>query len=103
MGTITGTFPNLDNLALYADGNMEVYYSDEKTAQEYQEMGAVDVLAFGPVLVRDGQLNTEALEKYGTSHAPRTAIGMVEKGALLCHDAGGPARRQQWRGHFLPG
>lgn len=75
-----GTFPNLDNLALYADGNMEVYYSDEKTAQEYQEMGAVDVLAFGPVLVRDGQLNTEALEKYGTSHAPRTAIGMVEKG-----------------------
>lgn len=42
-----GTFPNLDNLALYADGNMEVYYSDEKTAQEYQEMGAVDVLAFG--------------------------------------------------------
>lgn len=75
-----GTFPNLDNLALYADGNMEVYYSDEKTAQEYQEMGAVDVLAFGPVLVRDGQLNTEALEKYGTSHAPRTAIGMGEKG-----------------------
>ena len=75
-----GTFPNLDNLALYADGNMEVYYSDEKTAQEYQEMGAEDVLAFGPVLVRDGQLNTEALEKYGTSHAPRTAIGMVEKG-----------------------
>lgn len=32
------------------------------------------------MLVRDGQLNTEALEKYGASHAPRTAIGMVEKG-----------------------
>lgn len=75
-----GTFPNLDTLALYPDGRMEVYWSDEKTAEEYQAMGAADVLAFGPVLIRDGVLNEEALEKYGTSKAPRTAIGMVEQG-----------------------
>lgn len=75
-----GTFPNLDNLVLYADGDMEVYYSNEKTAEEYQEMGAMDVLAFGPLLIRDGELNTKGLKKYGTSNAPRTAIGMVEKG-----------------------
>lgn len=75
-----GTFPNLDTLALFADGDMQVFWSDEKTAEEYQEMGAVDVLAFGPWLIRDGELNAAALKKYGTSSAQRTAIGMVEKG-----------------------
>jgi len=73
-------FPNLDCLAIWPDGDMKVFYSDEKTAEEYLEEGAVDVLSFGPILIRDGQLNEEALKKYGTSHAERTAVGMVEKG-----------------------
>ena len=73
-------FPNLDVLALYPDGNMEVYASDEKTAQEYLDMGVQSTLAFGPILIRDGELNSKALKKYGTSSAQRTAIGMVEKG-----------------------
>ena len=73
-------FPNLDCLAIWADGDMKVYYSDELTAEEYLEAGAVDVLAFGPVLIRDGELNEKALAQYGTSHAQRTAVGMVEKG-----------------------
>lgn len=75
-----GTFPNLDNLAILPDGDMQVYWSDEKTPQEYVDMGATDVLAFGPWLIRDGELNAEGLEKYGTSKAPRTAVGMVEPG-----------------------
>ena len=73
-------FPNLDCLAIWPDGDMQVFYSNEKTAQEYLDMGAVDVLAFGPILIRDGELNEEGLKKYGTSHAQRTAVGMVEKG-----------------------
>ena len=73
-------FPNLDCLAIWPDGDMKVYYSDEMTAEEYLEAGAVDVLAFGPILIRDGELNEEGLDKYGTSHAQRTAIGMVGKG-----------------------
>ena len=73
-------FPNLDCLAIWPDGDMKVFYSNEKTAAEYLEDGAVDVLAFGPILIRDGKLNEEALKKYGTSHAERTAVGMVEKG-----------------------
>jgi len=73
-------FPNLDCLAIWPDGDMKAFYSDEKTAEEYLEDGAVDVLAFGPILIRDGVLNEEGLEKYGTSHAQRTAVGMVEKG-----------------------
>lgn len=73
-------FPNLDTLALFPDGDMKVFYSNEHTADEYLQMGAVDVLAFGPVLIRDGELNEAGLNKYGKSKAPRTAIGMVEKG-----------------------
>lgn len=75
-----GTFPNLDTLALFPDGDMQVFWSDEKKPAEYLEMGATDVLAFGPWLIRDGELNTKGLKKYGTSAAQRTAIGMVEKG-----------------------
>ena len=73
-------FPNLDCLAIWPDGDMKVFYSDEKKAEEYLADGAMDVLAFGPILIRDGKLNEDALKKYGTSHAERTAVGMVEKG-----------------------
>ena len=73
-------FPNLDCLAIWPDGDMKVYFSDEMTAEEYLEAGAVDVLAFGPILIRDGELNETGLSRYGTSHAQRTAVGMVEKG-----------------------
>jgi len=73
-------FPNLDCLALFPDGEWKVYDSDEMTAQEYLQAGAVDVLAFGPWLIRDGELNKKALKKYGKSQAQRVAVGMVEKG-----------------------
>ena len=73
-------FPNLDTLALFPDGDMRVFDSDELTAQEYAEMGARDVLAFGPWLIRDGERNEYALNKYGASSAERVAVGMVEKG-----------------------
>ena len=73
-------FPNLDCLAIWPDGDMKVFYSDEKTAQEYLDDGVRDVLAFGPILIRDGEINEKGLSQYGTSHAPRTAVGMVEKG-----------------------
>ncbi len=73
-------FPNLDCLAIWPDGDMKVFYSNEKTAEQYVEEGAVDVLSFGPILIRDGVLNEAALKKYGTSKAERVAVGMVEKG-----------------------
>lgn len=78
-----GGFPNLDTLALLPDGDMRVFWSNELKPEEYLEMGAVDVLAFGPWLIRNGELNTTGVKKYGTSKAPRTAIGMFEKGHYL--------------------
>lgn len=73
-------FPNLDTLALFPNGMMQVYDNAEHTGQEYLDMGATDVLAFGPWLIRDGQLNEQARIKIGNNAAPRTAIGMVEPG-----------------------
>lgn len=74
------SFPNYDTLVLMPDGDMQVCWSNEHTAQDYINMGADDVLAFGPWLIRDGELNETALKKFGTGSAPRTAIGMAERG-----------------------
>ena len=76
-------FPNLDVLALYPDGNMEVYASDAHTAQEYLDMGVESTLAFGPIMVQNGVINQLALTKYGKAKNPRMAIGMYEKGHYL--------------------
>ena len=74
------SFPNLDTLAIYPDGNMEIHDSKELTAEEYLERGAVDVLAFGPWLIRDGETRSN-LARYATNtRNPRTALGMVEPG-----------------------
>ena len=76
-------FPNLDTLALFPDGDMQVFDSDEKTAQEYLDMGVRDVLAFGPWLIRDGTMR-ENLKKFATyNRNPRTALGMIEPGHYI--------------------
>ena len=76
-------FPNLDTLALYPDGNMEIHDSKELTAEEYKERGAVDVLAFGPWLIRDGEIRSN-LKRYATNtRNPRTALGMIEPGHYI--------------------
>ena len=74
-------FPNLDTLAMLEDGNWAVFQSDELTADEYLEMGAIDVYAFGPYLIRDGELNPFVDAMYnGKTDQPRCAIGIIEPG-----------------------
>ena len=76
------SFPNLDTLALFPDGGMEVHDSKELTAEEYREKGAVTVLAFGAWLIRDGEF-TPHLPKFDDYRAPRTALGMIEPGHYI--------------------
>lgn len=73
-------WPPLDVLALYPDGNMEVYDSDEHTLQEYIDMGVTTTMAFGPYLIRDGVRNEADVNGMSTANNPRTAIGMIGKG-----------------------
>ena len=72
-------WPDLDTLALFADGSMKAYVCDAYTAEEYLDMGAVQVFSFGPVLISEGEINPTVLNpKYYPYNEPRVAIGMVE-------------------------
>ena len=73
-----------DFMALFADGSVKVYESDEHTAQEYIDMGVIDTLAFGPILVRDGVVDQGLYDKTivrYTDDDPRMALGCIEP----CH------------------
>ena len=71
--------PNLDMMAQYPDGRLEVYECNEYTAEDLLAMGAVNVFSFGPILVRDGEIN-DLVYRYYKSLEPRHALGMIEPG-----------------------
>ena len=71
--------PNLDMVAFMKDGSLNVYRSDEISAQEMIDLGAYDVYSFGPYLMKDGKLTQQAYDA-NESKNPRCALGMVEPG-----------------------
>ncbi len=73
-------WPPVDVLALYPDGSMQVFDSNEHTAQEYLDMGVQSTLAFGPYLIRDGVVNESDISTMNQGNNPRAAIGMIEPG-----------------------
>ena len=73
-------YPVLDSLVLRDDGSLEVYAFGETTAEEIAaSQTAHDMFSFGPVLVRDGELQV-----YTGSHCdadePRMSMGMIAPG-----------------------
>lgn len=76
-------FPNLDTMALLADGSLRVFQSRELNVTEYFEMGATDVFSFGPILIRDGIINSE-LESRQLETEPRVGFGMIEPYHYIC-------------------
>ena len=74
--------PALDELSLYADGRMEVHSPGELSGEAYLERGALDVLSFGPILLRNGETDAR-LDGNFTAMEPRSAIGMVEPGHYI--------------------
>ena len=93
-------FPNLDVMAIYPDGSLMVYDSDEKTADEYLAMGAISTLAFGPYLVRGGEINYDGMKRINDYNNPRVALGMVEPGHTVALMVEG--RHKASRGCKLP-
>ena len=75
-------YPPLDMLAMFDDGDMQVYKAGELSAQQLIDAGARDVLSFGPVLVRDGELGIFD-EVRGATPQPRAGIGMYAPGHYL--------------------
>lgn len=71
------SWPNMDTLAVYQDGRMKSFDCDALTAEEYIEQGAVQVFAFGPWLLSEGEIHPN-LAKINNYSEPRVAIGMIE-------------------------
>ena len=72
--------PNLDVMALFPDGTMKTYESNQYKAQDYLDMGVVDTFVFGPYLLRYGEINPD-FQRGNTgynTYQPRNALGMVE-------------------------
>ncbi|WP_170242663.1 phosphodiester glycosidase family protein [Streptococcus suis] len=69
------------DLAIYADGSFGIVYEDEISAQELVEQGVVNLLAFGPSLVENGEIVVDTSTEVGRAMAsnPRTAIGIIDE------------------------
>lgn len=70
--------PNLDMMAMYPDGRLEVYRCNEHSAEELLEMGAANVFSFGPILIRDGEITAKARKVSGRqAENPRCGVGQI--------------------------
>ncbi len=75
------TIPNRDILAIYPDGNMEVYDYNGITTKKLVARKAYDVLSFGPALVNNGEVTKQTLTiSARQKDNPRSGIGMVAPG-----------------------
>ena len=90
--------PNLDMMAQFPDGRLEVYPCNAHTAEELLEMGAVNVFSFGPILLKDGEIN-DLVYTYYKSIEPRHALGMIAPGHYFLLSVQG--RRPDSRGTTL--
>ena len=82
-GKTTGTLlPPLDTLSLNASGMFRLDTAGELDGKQALDIGAEDVLSFGPILVRDGRMRM-LRQKNRMNREPRTAIGEIEENHYL--------------------
>ena len=93
--------PPLDELSLYADGRVLISPPGVISPEEYLERGALDVLAFGPTLLKDG-VKDPRLETDFRHLEPRSAIGVVAPGHFVGIMVEGRNKRSTGAGlHFV--
>lgn len=79
----TANGPPLDELSFYPDGRMEMRPPGELGAEDYLRKGALDVLAFGPLLLNNGVIDDRVLGGRFRSLEPRSAIGFKAPGHFI--------------------
>ena len=69
------------DLAIYKDGSFKVIYEDQISAEQLVNDGVVNLLAFGPALVENGEIAVDTNTEVGQamSSNPRTAIGIIDE------------------------
>ena len=72
---------NNGDLAIYKDGSFKIIYEDKISADQLVKDGVVNLLAFGPALVENGEIAVGTNEEVGQAMAsnPRTAIGIIDE------------------------
>ncbi len=79
-----------NDLAVYADGSFEIINEENISAQQLVDNGVVQLFAFGPALVENGQIVVDENTEVGKAMAsnPRTAIGIIDELAQLMKSYG---------------
>lgn len=69
------------DLAIYKDGSFKIIYEDQISADQLVKDGVVNLMAFGPALVENGEIAVGTNEEVGQAMAsnPRTAIGIIDE------------------------
>ncbi len=69
------------DLAIYKDGSFKIIYEDQVSADQLVKDGVVNLLAFGPFLVENGEIVVDTNSEVGQSMSsnPRTAIGIIDE------------------------
>ena len=69
------------DLAIYKDGSFKIVYEDQVSADQLVKDGVVNLLAFGPALVENGEIvvNTKSEVSQSMASNPRTAIGIIDE------------------------
>ena len=72
---------NNGDLAIYKDGSFKIIYEDQISAEQLVNDGVVNLLAFGPALVENGEITVDTNTEVGQAMAsnPRTAIGIIDE------------------------
>ena len=73
------------DLAIYKDGSFKIIYEDQISADQLVKDGVVNLLAFGPALVENGEIAVGTNEEVGQAMAsnPRTAIGIIDENQYI--------------------
>ena len=69
-----------EDLVIYKDGTFGIISEADISAKELQADGAEQVLSFGPVLVKNGEISVNRNDEVGKAMAsnPRTAVGIID-------------------------
>ena len=72
---------NQEDLVIYSDGSFGIITESEVSTNELLENGAMQVLSFGPALIKDGSISVTKDEEVGKAKSsnPRTAIGIIDE------------------------
>lgn len=85
------------DLAIYKDGSFKIIYEDEISADQLVKDGVVNLLAFGPSLVENGEIVVDTNSEVGQSMAsnPRTAIGIIDENHYIIVVSDGRTSKSQ--------